>query len=292
MSQSKKLRTLLSGDGMVVAPGVYDGITARLVELAGFSAAYMTGAGTSLSQGYPDLGLLTLTEMVSNAAVITRTIDLPLIADADTGYGNELNVTRTVREYERAGVAGMHLEDQVSPKRCGHLAGKEVVARDEYIAKIRAAVAARQDAHFVIIARTDSRAVLGLEEAVRRANAALGAGADIAFVEAIPSLEELAAVPQRVNGPCLLNVVQGGKTPEVNLLEAQAMGYRLAILPSLLLSTMMETAQSVLTALKATHQPPSAAGKLNVADRFRLFRSDEWDALRNRFRDAEQRAAE
>jgi 2-methylisocitrate lyase-like PEP mutase family enzyme len=292
MSQPSKLRALLSAKDMVIAPGVYDGITARFVEQAGFSAAYMTGAGTSLSRGYPDLGLLTLTEMVGNAAVITRTIDLPLIADADTGYGNELNVTRTIREYEHAGVAGMHLEDQVSPKRCGHLAGKEVVGRDEYIAKIRAAVAARRDPDFVIIARTDSRAVLGLEEALARANAALAAGADIAFVEAIPTLEELAAVPQRVNGPCLLNVVQGGKTPEVNLLDAQAMGYRLAILPSLLLSNIMETIDSVLASLLATHQPPSSVGKPTVADRFRRFRSDEWDALRNRFRDPAKLAAE
>ena len=287
MTNPTRLRALLAAQDIVLAPGVYDGITARLVELAGFPAAYMTGAGTSLSRGYPDLGLLTMTEMVGNAAVITRTIDLPLIADADTGYGNELNATRTVQEYERAGVAGIHIEDQVSPKRCGHLAGKEVVALDEYVAKIRAASAARRDPDFVLIARTDSRAMLGLDEAVRRANAALAAGADIAFVEAIPDLEELAAVPRRVDGPCLLNVVQGGKTPEINLLDAQAMGYRLAILPSLLLSTMMEAADSVLATLKATHQPTSAAGKLNVADRFRRFRSDEWDALRNRFREVQ-----
>lgn len=291
MNKATQLRTLLAGEKMVIAPGVYDGITARLVELAGFSAAYMTGAGTSLSRGYPDLGLLTMSEMAGNAEVITRTIGLPLIADADTGYGNELNVTRTVREYERAGVAGMHLEDQVSPKRCGHLAGKEVVARGEYLAKIRAAVAARADADFVIIARTDSRAVIGLDEAVARANAALAAGADIAFVEAIPTLEELAAVPTRVHGPCLLNVVQGGRTPEVNLRDAEAMGYRLAIMPSLLLSSMMETAESVLAKLQATQQPPTGAGKLNVTERFRRFRSDEWDALRNRFRDPAQLAA-
>ena len=287
VTNATRLRTLLAADDMVLAPGVYDGITARLVELAGFPAAYMTGAGTSLSRGYPDLGLLTMTEMVGNAAIITRTVDLPLIADADTGYGNELNMTRTVQEYERSGVAGIHVEDQVSPKRCGHLIGKEVVARDEFFAKIRAAAAARRDPNFVLIARTDSRAILGLDEAVWRANAALAAGADIAFVEAIPDLEELAAVPSKVNGPCLLNVVQGGKTPEVNLLDAQAMGYRLAIMPSLLLSTMMEAADAVLASLKATHQPPSGDGKLKVADRFRRFRSDEWDALRNRFRDVE-----
>lgn len=287
MTHATRLRTLLAAQNIVLAPGVYDGITARLVELAGFPTAYMTGAGTSLSRGYPDLGLLTMTEMVGNAAVITRTIDLPVIADADTGYGNELNMTRTVQEYERAGVAAIHVEDQVSPKRCGHLVGKEVVPRDEYIAKIRAAAAARRNPDFVLIARTDARAVLGLEEALWRVNAALEAGADIGFVEAIPDLAELAEIPHRVNGPCLLNVVQGGRTPEVNLLDAQAMGYRVAIMPSLLLSTMMEAADAVLASVKATHQPPSGKGKLPVADRFRRFRSDEWDALRNRFRDAE-----
>lgn len=284
MSHAATLRKLLAGQDMVQAPGVYDGITARLVELAGFPAAYMTGAGTSLSRGYPDLGLLTQSEMADNARVITRTIGLPVIADADTGYGNELNVTRTIQEYEHAGVAGLHLEDQVMPKRCGHLAGKEVVPREEYTAKIRAAVAARRNADTVLIARTDSCAVLGFEEAIARANEALAAGADVAFVEAVTTLEQLAAVPKRVNGPCLLNVVQGGRTPELGLDDAQAMGYRIAIMPSLLLSTMMERAQQVLEEVKAVRRTPSAAGKMNVAQRFQMFHSDEWDALRNRFR--------
>ena len=284
MAKSAELRALLAAERIVVAPGVYDGITARLVELAGFPAAYMTGAGTSLSRGYPDLGLLTMTEMVDNAAVITRTADLPVIADADTGYGNEVNVTRTIQEYERAGVAGIHLEDQVSPKRCGHLDGKEIVPMEEFVAKIRAAAAARRDQDFVIIARTDARAGVGFDEAIARVNAALDAGADMAFVEAIPNLEELAMVPKRVRGPCLLNVVRGGKTPDLNLTDAQAMGYRLAIMPSLLLSTMMDAADAALQAVLETNQPPSSATGLKVADRFRRFRSDEWDALRNRFR--------
>lgn len=285
VTKAAELRRLLAAEGIVAAPGAYDGITARLIELAGFPAAYMTGAGTSLSRGYPDLGLLTMSEMVGNAAVITRTADLPVIADADTGYGNELNVTRTVQEYERAGVAAIHLEDQVSPKRCGHLDGKELVPREEFIAKIRAAAAARRDTDFLLIARTDARAVAGLDEAVGRANAALAAGADMAFVEAIPSLEELAQVPRRVRGPCLLNMVRAGKTPDIALPDAQAMGYRLAILPSLLLGTMMEAAEAALKALRETHRPPSSVGGLTVADRFRRFRSEEWDALRNRFRE-------
>jgi 2-methylisocitrate lyase-like PEP mutase family enzyme len=252
----------------------------------------MTGAGTSLSRGYPDLGLLTMTEMVGNAATITRTIDLPVIADADTGYGNEVNVTRTIQEYERAGVAGVHLEDQMSPKRCGHLDGKEIVPREEFVAKIRAAAAARRNPDFLLIARTDARAGAGLEDALARVNAALEAGADMAFVEAIPTLEELALVPKRVRGPCLLNVVRGGKTPDLNLRDAQAMGYRLAIMPSLLLSTMMDAADAALQAVRETHQPPSSAHGLNVAERFRRFRSDEWDALRNRFRTELPQAAE
>ncbi|MDB5841120.1 MAG: bcpA, partial [Herminiimonas sp.] len=193
MKAASQLRHLLAQPNMVVAPGSYDGITARLVEQAGFSAVYMTGAGTSAARGYPDFGLLTMTEMVENAGVIARSVSIPLIADADTGYGNELNVTRTVREYESRNVAGIHIEDQVSPKRCGHLDGKEVITRGEYVSKIRAAVAARQSKDFVIIARTDSRAVLGLDEAIDRANAALDAGADIAFVEAVQTLDEIEA---------------------------------------------------------------------------------------------------
>jgi 2-methylisocitrate lyase-like PEP mutase family enzyme len=180
MTASATLRDLLRRHEMLIAPGAYDGITARLVEQAGFSAVYMTGAGTSASLGYPDFGLVTMTEMVENAAMMARSVSVPVIADADTGYGNELNVTRTVREYEARNVAGIHIEDQVSPKRCGHLDGKEVISRGEFVSKIRAAVAARRDPNFFIIARTDARAVIGLDEAIDRANAALDAGADMA----------------------------------------------------------------------------------------------------------------
>ena len=195
MNSASRLRALLKGEAMVIAPGAYDGLTAKLVAQAGFPAVYMTGAGTSVSHGYPDFGLLTMSEMVENAARIVRSVDVPVIADADTGYGNELNVFRTVQEYEGRGVAAIHIEDQVSPKKCGHLDDKEIVPREDYIAKIRAAVAARRDSDFMIIARTDARAVAGLDEAVARANAALAAGADMAFVEAPQTMDELAAVP-------------------------------------------------------------------------------------------------
>src|SRR6202011_5180752 len=200
MTQAARFRELLRRDGMVVAPGAYDCITARLIERAGFEAVYMTGAGTAAMLGYPDFGLVTMSEMVANAGRITSAVGLPVIADADTGYGNELNVVRTVRAYEAAGVAGIHIEDQGFPKKCGHLDDKEIVPREDWLAKIRAAAAARRDPDFLVIARTDARAIAGFDEAVARGNAALAAGADMIFLEAPQTLEEVAAVPRRVNG--------------------------------------------------------------------------------------------
>ena len=216
---------------------------------------------------------------------------MPVIADADTGYGNELNVFRTVQEYEQRGVAGIHIEDQVSPKKCGHLDDKEIVSREDYVAKIRAAVAAKRDGDFMIIARTDARAVAGLEEAVARANAALAAGADMAFVEAPQTMEELAAVPKQVRGPCLLNVVRGGKTPEIDLLRAQALGYRLAIVPGLLLKAVIGACDEVLAELQTRHIHPVPRNDMTVREAFNRVGAVEWDALRSRFRDAEQRRA-
>src|SRR5271156_814568 len=172
MTQAARFRELLRRDGMIVAPGAYDCITARMIARAGFSCVYMTGAGTAATLGYPDFGLVTMSEMVDNAGRIAAAVDLPVIADADTGYGNELNVFRTVREYETAGVAGIHIEDQGFPKKCGHLDDKEIVPREEWLAKIRAAAAARCDRDFVIIACTDARVVAGFDEALARATAA------------------------------------------------------------------------------------------------------------------------
>src|SRR5262245_25866467 len=234
MSRAKKFRELLRRDDLIIAPGAYDCITARTIAQAGFDAVYMTGAGTAATLGYPDYGLLTMSEMADNAGRIAASVEVPVIADADTGYGNELNVVRTVREYERRGVAGLHIEDQGFPKRCGHLDDKEIVPREDWLAKIRAAASARTNPDFTIIARTDARARLGFDEAIARANLALAAGADMAFVEAPQTMEEVANVPKLVRGPCLLNVVYGGKTPEVDLREVQKMGYRLAIVPGLL----------------------------------------------------------
>jgi 2-methylisocitrate lyase-like PEP mutase family enzyme len=291
MSEAQKLRAKLRQDGMIVAPGAYDGITARLIEQAGFDAVYMTGAGTSAAFGYPDFGLLTMTEMVGNATRIVRTVSVPVIADADTGFGSELNTVRTVREYEQCGVAGIHIEDQVSPKRCGHLDDKEIVPREDFLAKIRAAVYARRDPDFLIIARTDSRAVAGFEEAIARANAALQAGADMAFVEAAQTMEEVATIPRRVAGPCLLNVVRKGKTPEIGLNEAERLGYKLAIVPALLLKASIGACDAALAALQAARRHPALHPDITVRDAFNRMGAEDWDSLRTRFRPAEPRRA-
>ncbi len=282
MTNAANFRSLLASRKMIVAPGAVDCITARAINQAGFAAAYMTGAGTSATLGYPDYGLITMTEMVANATRIVNSIDIPLISDSDTGFGNELNVFRTVQEFERAGVAAIHIEDQVFPKKCGHLDNKELVSREDFVAKIRAAAAARKSREFCVIARTDSRAVVGLDEAIERANAALAAGADVAFVEAPQTMAEIEAVPKRVKGPCLLNVVRGGKTPEIELAEAERMGYAIAIVPGLLLGGIISTCDRLLADLKLGKFPPvtGSPGKI-----FARFGAAEWDERRTAFRD-------
>jgi 2-methylisocitrate lyase-like PEP mutase family enzyme len=281
---------MLKQDGMIVAPGAYDCITARTIAQAGFSAVYMTGAGTAATLGYPDYGIITMSEMADNAGRIAAAVEVPVIADADTGYGNELNATRTVREYERRGVAGLHIEDQGFPKKCGHLDNKVIVPLDEYLAKVRAAVAARTDPDFLIIARTDSRAVLGLEEAVRRANAALAAGADMAFVEAPQTMEEVAAVPKLVKGPCLYNNVWRGKSPDIAFDDAQRMGYRLTIVPGLLFKAVLGVCDTMLRQMKETGRHPTLDTGMTVRDAFRRVGADEWDAVSARFGAAEPAA--
>ena len=292
MTQAKRLRELLRRDGMILAPGAYDGITAKLIEQAGFSAVYMTGAGTAATHGYPDYGLVTMTEMVENAGRIATAVELPVIADADTGYGNELNVVRTVREYERRGVAGIHIEDQGFPKKCGHLDDKVIVPLDDYLAKIRAATSAKSDPDFLLIARTDSRAGMGFEEAVKRMNAALAAGADMAFLEAPQTLEEIAAVPRLVKGPCLLNVVWGGKTPMVDFADAERMGFKLAIVPGLLFKTVIGACDAALRELREKGRHPQPIGNMTVRDAFRRVGAEEWDRIREAYREPKPKAAE
>ncbi len=281
-SAATRLRRSLRRDGMIVAPGAYDCIGARVIEQAGFSAVYMTGAGTAATLGYPDYGLVTLTEMAENAGRLATAVKVPVIADADTGYGNELNVTRTVREYEKRGVAGLHIEDQGFPKKCGHLDDKTIIPLDDYLAKIRAAAAAKTDPDFLLIARTDARAVIGFEEAVARMNDALAAGADMAFLEAPQTIAEVEAVPLLVKGPCLLNVVSGGKTPVLDLAYAERIGFKLAILPGILFQTAIAAFDAALVEVKTLHRHPEM--KIGLKEKFRRVGAEEWDALRQRFR--------
>jgi len=291
MSKGKIFRDAMKR-GMVAAPGCFDCITARSIERAGFDAVYMTGAGTAASLGYPDYGLVTMSEMADNAGRIATAIKLPVIADADTGYGNELNAIRTVREYEKRGVAGIHIEDQGFPKKCGHLEDKTIVPIEDYVAKIRAAVSAKVDPNFLIIARTDSRAVLGFEEAIRRANAAIEAGADMAFVEAPQTLEETASVPKLVKGPCLLNMVWRGKTPDLSIDEAGKMNYAVMILPGVLTRTVVGACDAALADLKAKGRHPAPLSDITPQQGFRLFGADEWDGYRTKFREPPKQAAE
>ena len=247
---ARRLRTRLQEARLLIAPGVFDGLSARIAAASGFEAVYASGGAIARSTGVPDLGLLSMTEVLARVREIVDATALPVIADADTGYGNALNVLRTVREFERLGVAALHLEDQVSPKKCGHYAGKELISADEMIGKIRAALDARRDADLVIIARTDARAVEGLDAAIRRANAYAQAGADVLFVEAPESEEELRVIARAIQAPVLVNMFQGGRTPLVTPDVLAAMGYRVMIVPSDLQRAAIRAMQDSAAAIK------------------------------------------
>ena len=239
---SASIRSLVSDDELAVLPGVYDGLTASLAERSGFPGLYLSGAAVSMSLiGYPDLGFVTQTEMAATAARVGGVTSLPLLADADTGFGNALAVQRTVREYEQAGVSGIQLEDQEFPKRCGHLAGKSVIRAEEFVEKIHAAVEARRRPETMIIARTDARRPLGFAEAVRRANAYSEAGADLLFIEAPETEDEIKRIPGELAAPVMFNIVQGGFSPEVGMEQLAEWGYALAILPGALISPVVRT---------------------------------------------------
>ena len=281
MKPVSRLRQLLAQGNLIIAPGAFDCISAKAVEQAGFPAIYMTGMGTSASRlGLPDYGLATMSEMVANASAMTTAVEIPVIADADTGYGNELNMARTVREYERHGIAGIHMEDQVFPKKCGHLGQKQVISQSAFISKLKAAVDARVNPDFVIIARTDANSVLGFEEAIDRANAALEAGADLALVEAPESLEQLRSVPDMVNGPCVLNVLVGGKSPLLPLLEVAGMGYRMTLLSDLLLATAISAYDRILHTVHDTQRSLRSEGAMTPQQIFSRLGSEYWDQLR------------
>ena len=232
MRRTTQLRTLLKGKGILVAPGAFDGLSARLIERAGFPLIYVTGGGIARSMGYPDMGLITMSEVIIRVKNIVDVTKIPVLGDADTGYGNALNVMRTVREFETVGVAGIHIEDQITPKKCGHYEGKSLISEEEMTKKIEAAIEARTDPDFIIIARTDARAVEGLKNAIRRGRRYAEAGADMIFVEAPQSLEEIKEIANSISVPLLINMFKGGKTPLIPMDELGAMGYRIAIVPS------------------------------------------------------------
>ena len=252
MRATQQFRQLLSEPGIITAPGAYDCLTAAIIQRTGFPAVYMTGAGTSVARiGYPDLALATATEMLANAAAIAGAVDVPVIADADTGYGGTMNVRRTIREYERTGVAAVHIEDQQFPKRCGHLDDKRVVPIDEMVQKIRAAVDARTDDDFTIIVRTDALAVTGWDDTMRRCDAFTQAGADALFVEAIRSAEEAAEVVARTSVPLLYNFVETGKSPLLNVSELERLGFKMVIFPGSAFMSVAYTVGKVMAELKA-----------------------------------------
>ncbi|MGH9103297.1 MAG: isocitrate lyase/PEP mutase family protein [Acidimicrobiales bacterium] len=276
----------MAGPDVVVAPGAYDALSARMVEAAGFTAVYMTGFGTSASLlGRPDVGLTDMGEMVGNARRMAAAISVPLIADADTGYGNAVNVVRTVQEYERAGVAAIHLEDQVAPKRCGHVAGKQVVPVAEMVAKIRAAIAARRDPDLVIVARTDARAVEGLGRALERAAAYAEAGADAIFVEAPESEAEVAEVARSLAGvPLLFNWAEGGRTPAIGMDLLARLGYRIVIFPVGALLAATGAIVSYLAELRRAGTPERILAQLTGFEEFlELIGLPEIRSLEQRF---------
>jgi len=280
-----RLRQLLAAGDLVVAPGVYDGLSARLAARAGFPALYATGGGIARSMGYPDLGLLSPREIVDRLAnVVEHAGGVPVIADADTGYGSALNVRRAVREFERAGVAALHLEDQTFPKRCGHYDDKAVVPTADMVQKLRAAREALADADLVLIARTDALAVEGLEAAVDRAQAYHAAGADVIFVEAPTTEAEIETIAHRVAAPKLINMFQGGKTPLVGLDRLRRLGYRIVIIPSDLQRAAIRAMEETLAAIARDGNSAAVADRLaSFADRETAVDTTAWLALDRRY---------
>jgi 2-methylisocitrate lyase-like PEP mutase family enzyme len=278
-----RLRSLLAQDGLITAPGVFDGLSAHLVARTGFGAAYLSGAGVAVAGfGLPDIGLLTATEMTERARIVATALDgIPLIADADTGYGAPINVARTVREYEKAGVAALHLEDQAFPKKCGHLPDKELISAGEFTDKLDAALQARTDDDLVIIARTDARGPLGIAEAIERAGRYAAAGADVIFVEAPQSIEEIEKIAASIHGvPLLINMVQGGLTPDIAPDELAGLGYRIAIHPGALLAPYVLHGLEALGRLGGT-MPEVIPGPQGL---FELVGLREWSAIGERHR--------
>ena len=285
MIAGQRLKQAMSERRALLAPGAANALTARVIEDLGFEAVYLTGAGlANMELGVPDIGLVTLTEVARATATIAAATGLPLIVDADTGFGNAVNVAHTVRVLERAGAAAIQLEDQSFPKRCGHFSGKELIPRAEMVGKVKAAVDARGSRDCLIIARTDARAGEGLDAAIERAQSYAGAGADLTFVEAPESLTELAEIPRRLAGPQVANMVVGGKTPLASQSELAAMGYGLVLYANAALQASLLAMQEVLSALRRDGSLNAVSNRLaSFAERQRLVGKPDWDALESRF---------
>jgi 2-methylisocitrate lyase-like PEP mutase family enzyme len=281
MNPRRTLKGLLNRHKLLVAPGCFDGLSARLVEEAGFEAAYLSGGAVARSMGIPDIGLVTMSETIERAAQVISAVTIPIIADADTGYGNAVNLVRTVREFERVGVAAIHIEDQITPKRCGHLDGKEVIPLAEMEMKLAAALRTRTDPDFCIIARTDARGVHGFDDAIERAQAFAKLGVDAVFVEAPQSEAELAEIPRRLPGlPLLVNVFKGGKTPMLPVERLQAMGYRIAIYPSETQRAAIHAMRTALDTLKREGTTESIDATLTTfKERDQVVGLDEWQKI-------------
>ena len=252
-SSGARFREVIESGGPTIALGGYDALTASLIEQAGAEVVYMSGSSVSTSvHGYPDVGLTTMTEMVRRGRQMAQAVDIPVFCDADTGYGNPVNVRRTVEEFERAGVAGIHIEDQTFPKKCGHFDEKSIIPREEMVQKIRAAADSRQDDDFVISARTDGRAVEGLDAALERAQAYHQAGADVLFVEAPTSREELAEVGRRLDAPLIANMTEGGKTPMMSADELADVGFDIVLFPATAFKAVCSTLQELYAEILRT----------------------------------------
>jgi 2-methylisocitrate lyase-like PEP mutase family enzyme len=278
----RTLRGMLANDRGVLLPGAPNALGARVIVDLGFKAIYLTGAGlTNMHLGLPDLGFMDLSQVAEHVLAIRGVIDLPLIVDADTGFGNAINVAHTVRTLEQAGASAIQIEDQHAPKRCGHFAGKELISADEMIGKVRAAVDARREG-MVVIARTDACAVEGFEQAIERAQRYIEAGADMTFVEAPETLEDLKAVPKRLNAPQLLNMVLGGKTPVIVAAEAGAMGFALVLYANAALQGAILGMQMALKALKQNGVLDESA-VASFAERQRLVDKASFDAMEIRY---------
>jgi methylisocitrate lyase len=285
MNVRKKLRELLARKGLLLAPGAFDGLSARLVEEAGFEAVYLSGGSVARSTGVPDLGLMTMSEVIDRARQVVSAAQIPVIADADTGYGNAINAVRTVREFERAGVAAIHIEDQVTPKRCGHLEGKEVISLEEMVGKLRAALEARTDNDFAIIARTDARAVHGLDDAIQRGKAFARLGADVVFIEAPESEKELETIARSIREvPLMVNMFKGGKTPLLPASRLGEMGYRIAIFPSDTQRAAIYAMKEALAVLKRDGSTAAIDNRLTTfKERDRIVGLGEWEKLEERY---------